>query len=222
MKKVLLLSSILGLGAVASYGSTGPQCSALTVPNQESATSLSTCEIGDKIFSNLSETGLAAGDNILFSGSGTVYNLSLDTGSAPITTGFTLSFTVTVDPTVCAACVIIQNVDQMFTQQVGTGTQIPNASTATITTSTGSPSSITLDAGGVGANETKLVSVGNTTEAISFQYSPDGIPGNGPAGQLSGLTIGISQSAVPEPMTFSLMGAGLLGLGLLRKRIGRS
>jgi len=29
-------------------------------------------------------------------------------------------------------------------------------------------------------------------------------------------------SAVPEPMTFSLMGAGLLGLGLLRKRISRS
>lgn len=27
---------------------------------------------------------------------------------------------------------------------------------------------------------------------------------------------------VPEPMTLSLMGAGLLGLGLLRKRIGRS
>jgi hypothetical protein len=27
---------------------------------------------------------------------------------------------------------------------------------------------------------------------------------------------------VPEPMTFSLMGAGLLGLGLLRKRISRS
>ena len=29
-------------------------------------------------------------------------------------------------------------------------------------------------------------------------------------------------SAVPEPMTFSLMGAGLLGLGLLRKRMSRS
>jgi hypothetical protein len=29
-------------------------------------------------------------------------------------------------------------------------------------------------------------------------------------------------TATPEPMTFSLLGAGLLGLGLLRKRIGRS
>jgi hypothetical protein len=33
---------------------------------------------------------------------------------------------------------------------------------------------------------------------------------------------GFSPTLVPEPMTFSLMGAGLLGLGLLRKRIGRN
>ena len=58
-----------------------------------------------------------------------------------------------------------------------------------------------------------------STNAFNTVSGTGGIAG---ASIVMTLTATETRSTVPEPMTFSLMGAGLLGLGLLRKRVSRS
>ena len=209
MKKVFALSSLLALGAVASYGT--QLCSA--VGNQVSAASLAgfSCEIGDKIFDNISLTGGATTGIVSFAGAGTLYTLDFNNFNAPLTTGFTFSFRVTVDTVAQPLNYITQIQDQIQTSTLG-GIQLPNTSTAVVTHTPGG----VVNLSGTTSGQSGAATINNVTDTVSFVYTP------GADGKIADASFGISQAAIPEPMTFSLMGAGLLGLGLLRKRISRS
>jgi len=185
-------------------------CFAAPACSTQSASAISgyTCEIGDKTFSNFSETGLSSG-SVNFSFSGTQYFLHYDT-STPLTTGFSLGFWVTVDTSICPTCQIIQVQDQMLTANtVGGSPAIPNTSKAAVTHNPGS--TVNLDAL-TALDETGVSNMSTGIEKVVFSYSP------GANGELSAAQFTISQTTTPEPVTFALTGLGLLGFGVLRLR----
>jgi hypothetical protein len=175
---------------------------------------------GDKVFTNF--TGPSGGSVTISENSATSYEVVFKAPIGGISTAFSYGFTVTVDTAVCSHCVITEIQQNMQTTQFGnTGFQIPNGSTGVNTINNGgvfTPS--TTNALVDGNQNADAKPLNNTTYTLGFAYNPTG--NSGPAGLFLNLDDVITQSSVPEPMTFSLLGAGLLGLGLLRKRISRS
>jgi peptidoglycan hydrolase-like protein with peptidoglycan-binding domain len=223
---MMRLTVLLGAMSVASLSAFGTSlltnsCAATGSVRFTFSTTQTAVECGDKIFSAF--TGTATGDTVTISeNTATSYEILLKAPVGGVSAIFSFGYTVQVDTGVCATCVITQIQQTMLTQQATAGGQIPNASTGLNTINNGgvfSPS--TSNAITTGGQNALASNLNNISYTVGFTYNPNGTA-NQPTGLFLNLDDVITQTAVPEPMTFSLMGAGLLGLGLLRKRISRS
>src|SRR5579862_1774292 len=101
MKKAFLLSSLLALGAVASYGATACAITPILV------TSATTCEIGNLIFSNFTTSGSPDPNMTVTYG---ITNFPTDTNYVvnfqdpnDISASFGVAYSVTVDQTTLPA-----------------------------------------------------------------------------------------------------------------------
>ena len=212
MKKVLLFSSLFALAASAAFGTATCTTTGVDVT---SGVALPTCEIGDKVFSNFTVTGAAGAVDWSFAGSQYFvhYGATNVEGVVAVdTAAFTISFDVAVDTGVCAACRMTQMQDQMFTSAI-TGNSIPNSSTATIV-HTAPGTTVNLDALTFSDQTNGLSLASLLTEHVAFSYNP----GTSIPGELSLAEFTISQSTVPEPVSLSLTGLGLVGLGFFKIR----
>ncbi len=219
MKKVLLLSGILALGAVASFGATA--CTTGTLASYAALTTTG-CENGDKIFSNFVYTP-GSGDPTAGSVSISLDNnpgislFGLQFGSpAPgFVSNFMLTYTITIDQTACHALFSAGDCSMIAAQGSFQGALAPNSAALTDTLS--GATTVSLNDLATNNNTQQQSFLGVTATNVTIQSS--GLTASAP---INSFGLDVYQTAVPEPMTLSLMGAGLLGLGLLRKRIGRS
>lgn len=219
MKKVLLLSGILALGAVASFGTPIDTCT--TDHTLSAIMTAGSCEVGDKIFSGFSYTpgssdGTAADVDVAGTNSIATETFGLQFTSdlaAAWSTGFTLSFNIAIDQTAClslygsGACVITGTQDQM---QGGAAGSSDTAALSVLHTTGGT---VTLNALSTNDETGQILGLNQTTMADTFTGTASG------SWPITQFGTEVFQTAVPEPVTFSLMGIGLLGIGLLRKRL---
>jgi len=218
MKK--LVTPVLALGAmmVAGAGLSSAATVACTTPSTNLSFSTATIDptgytCGDKLFSNINIS--AAGTLVISEITADLYKFNFTPTNGFTTAAFTWNFTVAST----SSDVITSFQDQMFTAAV-TGNSIPNASTASVGHTGGSPNPDLLNAQAA-QNQTGFVTFGNGVQStnVTFSYNPTGSAGF-TAGELLSMEFAITESSVPEPMTLSLMGLGLLGLGVFgRKRM---
>ena len=220
MKKLMTAVSLLALGAISAFGA---QVTACTAPGQSMTQSTltginsNTYLCGDKIFSNFTSTGGVDGTIFMREINASTYELSFTGSGSGYASAFTFGYTVAVDTVNFPLLYISQVQDGMLTNRAAGGSaSIPNASTATVTHGPGG--TVNLDALSA-PDENGLANMLTQTENVTFSYNPTGSAGQ-PAGNFLSIDYVISQTQIPEPMTLSLMGVGLLGLGIFgRKRM---
>jgi hypothetical protein len=169
--------------------------------------------IQDKIFSNFSYSGTVASANInvtqvLQTGTSDVHGWSFVPDTAWVT-GFTLSYMITVTPG-NPLVALVQSKDQINSGAVPNGIIVND-------TQTGVTPSPIVTQGTIGG-ETAFSNTYNLQSITTTSIAT--IPAN--KNLLSYEQDFFEGSTIPEPMSFVLIGTGLLGLGLLRRRVRKS
>ena len=221
MNKLLMTAvSLIGLGAMSAFGATV----ACATPGDSISFALSTVDgnsftCGDKIFSGFTNPNGVSGTVTLTELNTDQYKLSFVAAGGGITTAFSFGYTVTVAPGFPTWNISQIQAGMLTGVAAGGGSSIPNASTGTLSLTSGAFSPTVLNAANAPA-QNSLANVFTQTETVGFAYDPNGAPGNGAAGKFTSIDYIINQTQVPEPMTLSLMGFGLLGIGVFgRKRM---
>jgi hypothetical protein len=215
MKKLLVVFGFLALGATASFGAafSGTQCVAGTTLATLAAFGTTGCEVGDKIFSNFVYTPTGSDP-----AAGTVaigidnnsgiqqYGLQFQSNGAVWTSaGFTLTYTVTIDTNLCAACRIFA------AQGAFQGALAPNTAAMTMALS---------GAGTVNLND--LTTNANTQQIFFPQITTTNVTITGTGASTSApidtFGLDVYQTSIPEPISMSLTGLGLLSLGIFGRR----
>jgi hypothetical protein len=208
VKKLLLTTLFISAAITSAFAA--PLCTApvtLDTLLTGGANAASGCEITDKIFSNFSYTGNVAASSVIvtFQSNGPI------PGGATISfqpgvncSAVSLTFTTTVDTTLCANCRIINVLDQIFTPPT------PNSVSGTFTHTGGSPAAINLS-GSSPATLSGQGSFGNVTSTVTTFNQTGGT-------QLQNVQSSFTETTIPEPATFVLLGGGLLALSMVRRK----
>ena len=218
MKRIgMTVGLLVTLSAMSAFGAALTVCSnpgdTTTVSLAGINTNTYTC--GDKLFSNFTSSGGVTGSVFIREITTNTYELSFTASGSGFTGPFTFGFDVNV--TTPLAFMISQVQAGMLTNVAGGGgSSIPNGSTGSVTLTSGTPNPILLNATSAPA-ENGLSNTAVTAETIGFSFNPTGTGGQ-PAGNFLSIDYVISQTTVPEPMTLSLMGVGLLGVGIFGRR----
>jgi len=211
---------ILALGLFGLLGST----QAATVPCANTTLSAlialgsgdgNGCTVDDKLFNNFfwSSLGGVTADtvtaNLDKNTSTQTYGWTFSSLAGSFTNNFSLMYTVSVIPANCATCLITSTAEQMFAATAPGATQTQAISVAM----SSGPSPVLLNNLSFGNNTNGTSFAGVTT--FTKMVMATGLSASQP---LTSFESDVRETAVPEPMTLSMMGLGLLGLGLARRR----
>jgi hypothetical protein len=234
-KQVLALAALLAAGTAVSYAAI-PTCVAGTLSgvyvNTNGTSNGFTCEDADKIYSNFvyvtagadpsaAQVNLALDDNtaILQTGFHITSNVQ---GLDWETAGFSLAYNVTVDQAACAA---IYGTGDTCTITGAQGQfQGAFASNAAMMVDTLTPGGTITVTGTSTATETQNLTLAPQPITTTNILVSGNVAGHTDPIDQFGLDLyqTVTSSSVPEPATLSLIGAGLLGIGLSqRRRAGR-
>lgn len=175
------------------------------------------CSIGDKIFSNFVVSTTPSGSDLAFGQAGNVYTLNLqNTATNGFATSFTFSYDITVDTTL-SPTPGYRIVGVTGGMQDATFTGGSSATLNKVLTGGGTGTVVVTD-----VNGTITPSPVGGLNALSLHVADNFTYVSGNITNIAN-TFGQADTSTqtPEPLTLSLMGAGLLGLGLLRRRVAR-
>jgi hypothetical protein len=168
------------------------------------------CEVGDKIFSGLTYSGSNAASTVFvtFDTNGAIpTQVTIQFGDNTAWSSLGLTYNTTVDTTLCPQCVIVNSLDAIFTPPT------PNDVAGTFSHSpAGSPNPVNVN-GLTPANETAQAAFSPYATAVSTTFTQTG------GTQLDEVETSFSQTNLPEPATFAMLGGGLLLLALLRRKL---
>ena len=218
------------VGSAVTYA-TPLACTSGTLTSLISTNASGGCEIADKIYSNFSysptgtdptsdQINVGLDNNTLADQTGLQFGTS---GPVWTSSGFTVGYTVTVDPAQCVAIYGAGVTCSVMGAQLafqGSFANPSNTAGMNATFSGATPSSLAVNDLATGNNSNQV------TFSPTWTTSDIVITGTGNTGSfpIDGFSLDIYQqiTPAPEPATFSIMGAGLLSLGFLGRRLRKS